>query len=91
MFARACLLAVGASWVLAASAAAEAPASPEEAAVTREATRQPGRPDLVQRRFHWGIPESPFPALEAERKLIGFHLRFEFGHSDAPRRGYRLR
>lgn len=93
MFARACLLAVGTALLLPAGAAGEeAEARPaQDATASREAAPQHGDSEAARPLLHWGIPESPFPVLEEERKLFGFHFRFEFGRSEAPRRGYRVR
>ena len=92
---RSCILAAGTSLLLAVSAAAAEPDTPDSAgpeAPLRDPVSRFGRAEPVHPRFHWGIPVSPFPELEAERKIFGFHLEFEFGHSQTrPRQGYRLR
>jgi hypothetical protein len=91
MWVRALLLVAGAALLLSARAAGA------ESEVPRE--RDPGAaPQPVRhfdpgadRPFRWGIPESPFPMLEEERKLFGFHFHFEFGRGEPPRRGARVR
>jgi hypothetical protein len=91
MFARALLLAAGAAILLSARAAGAGPEAPRER--DESAAPQPVRrvDPGADRPFRWGIPESPFPLLEEERKLFGFHFHFEFGRGEPPRRGPRVR
>jgi hypothetical protein len=72
--------------VAARAAAGEAPAPEVVRPMQRLAEREP-----VQPLFRWGVPDSPFPLMEAERKLLGFHLEFKFGGSEVRRRDRPLR
>jgi hypothetical protein len=83
MLARACLLAWAISLPLSAGAASLDPAGSAPPRLT--GPREPAQ-DLELPRFRWGLPESPFPLMEAERKLFGFHFEFEFGGGDTPPR-----
>ena len=83
---------IGLAAVLLAAASASAeqpatpPAEPRQDVVTQYVPRATWR-ESEPGHFRWGIPESPFPLMEAERKLVGFHIEFSFGGGDEPRRG----
>jgi hypothetical protein len=68
------------------AAAGDVPSPDELRPEKRPAEREPLLP-----RFRWGIPDSPFPLMEAERKLFGFHLEFKFGSGEARRRDRPIR
>jgi hypothetical protein len=89
MPARVFLIGLAAALLVAASAPAEepdvSPAAPRPEALTGRAPRAAWR-EPAPGHFRWGIPESPFPLMEAERKLVGFHIEFEFGGGSEARR-----
>jgi hypothetical protein len=81
MLAHACRVAAVALCLATSSAAAERefpPQSRSEAPARDEETAAPRR-RIPMPELRWGVPVSPFPALEAERHLFGFHLHFDFG------------
>lgn len=84
------LIGLAAALLVAASASAEeadaAPVAPRQETLTGRAPRAVWR-EPAPGHFRWGIPESPFPLMEAERKLVGFHLEFEFGGGGEAGRG----
>lgn len=90
MPARVFLIGLAAALLIAASASAEDPAKPPASPSRDEVMEyvpRTMRHEPEPGHFRWGIPESPFPLMEAERKLVGFHLEFQFGGGDQPRRG----
>jgi hypothetical protein len=90
MSVRAFLVGLAASLLVAASALAaeEAgnPAVPANHGASRIAAARGGQDEPAPARWRWGIPEWPFPVMEAERKLVGFHFEFEFGGGSPARR-----
>jgi hypothetical protein len=79
MFPPACRVAAAALCLATSSAAAERESPlPSEAQARDEETAAPRR-RIPLPELRWGVPVSPFPALEAERHLFGFHLHFDFG------------
>jgi hypothetical protein len=78
---RACPLAIGLFLSLGAGPATAEPAAGETvetAALEQRPVVRRGQGD-ERPRFLWGMGEWPHPALEAERRMIGFRFEFQLG------------